>query len=112
MRLSLVAGALAASLAFAAPAFAQWYGPGYAYGPGPDQGYGPGYGYDEGYDVGPGPGPVVVAPTAPRIYEGRSAAVEVGPGSDAASFCAMHFRSYDPATGTYLGYDGQYHSCP
>ncbi|MFZ3361679.1 MAG: BA14K family protein [Xanthobacteraceae bacterium] len=26
--------------------------------------------------------------------------------------CASRFRSFDPATGTYLGRDGQRHSCP
>ncbi len=25
--------------------------------------------------------------------------------------CAQRFRSYDPASGTYLGYDGQRHAC-
>lgn len=29
----------------------------------------------------------------------------------AANSCAQRFRSYDPATGTYLGYDGQRHPC-
>jgi hypothetical protein len=24
----------------------------------------------------------------------------------------QRFRSYDPASGTYLGYDGQRHPCP
>jgi BA14K-like protein len=28
------------------------------------------------------------------------------------AWCEAHFRSYNPATGTYLGFDGQYHSCP
>lgn len=27
-------------------------------------------------------------------------------------YCAQRFRSYDPASGTYLGYDGERHSCP
>ncbi|MGO4338525.1 BA14K family protein [Labrys sp. KB_33_2] len=26
--------------------------------------------------------------------------------------CAARFRSYNRATGTYLGYDGARHSCP
>ena len=26
--------------------------------------------------------------------------------------CAQHFRSYDPASGTYLGRDGRRHACP
>jgi hypothetical protein len=28
------------------------------------------------------------------------------------AYCEAHFRSYNPATGTYLGYDGVYHRCP
>jgi BA14K-like protein len=30
----------------------------------------------------------------------------------AATDCAARFRSFDPATGTYLGFDGRRHSCP
>ena len=26
-------------------------------------------------------------------------------------YCARRFRSYDPSSGTYLGYDGQRHYC-
>jgi BA14K-like protein len=29
-----------------------------------------------------------------------------------ASWCAAQYRSYDPATGTYLGFDGLRHPCP
>ncbi|MBF9233123.1 BA14K family protein [Microvirga sp. BT350] len=28
------------------------------------------------------------------------------------NYCAQRFRSYDPASGTYLGYDGLRHPCP
>ena len=63
---------------------------------------GPYYGYDDGY----GPG------YADYAYE-EPGAVAVGPsGGDAESYCAQRFRSYDPATGTYLGYDGMRHPCP
>jgi hypothetical protein len=31
---------------------------------------------------------------------------------DAVSYCASRYRSYDPASGTFLGYDGLRHSCP
>jgi len=34
-----------------------------------------------------------------------------GYGGDAA-YCASRYRSYDPATGTFLGYDGVRHPCP
>ena len=29
-----------------------------------------------------------------------------------ASYCAQRYRSYDPRSGTYLGYDGMRHPCP
>lgn len=39
--------------------------------------------------------------------------VSGGTGDDAAAAkCAQHFRSYNPATRTYLGYDGKRHACP
>lgn len=52
--------------------------------------YGPGYYYGE-----PGYYAAVPAPTG-----------------DGDAYCARRFRSYDPSTGTYLGYDGQRHPCP
>ena len=39
---------------------------------------------------------------APRYYAG----------DDAVAYCMSRFRSYDPASGTYLGYDGYRHPCP
>ncbi len=33
-------------------------------------------------------------------------------GGNAASYCAQRYRSYDPASGTYLGYDGVRRACP
>jgi hypothetical protein len=53
--------------------------------------YAPGYEYyDEPY-----------AAAAPGVVAG-----------DADAYCAQRFRSYDPASGTYLGYDGLRHPCP
>ena len=31
---------------------------------------------------------------------------------DAQTSCADRYRSYDPTTGTFLGYDGHEHPCP
>ena len=31
---------------------------------------------------------------------------------DEIAYCMQLFRSYDPASGTYLGYDGYRHPCP
>ena len=63
----------------------------YAYGP---DYYGPDY-YDDGYYDG-----------------GAEVAVVPGGGGDSVAYCEQRFRSYDPASGTYLGYDGQRHPCP
>ncbi len=30
----------------------------------------------------------------------------------AVAYCAQRYRSYDPYSGTYLGYDGYRHPCP
>jgi len=47
-------------------------------------------------------------PPAAGYYGGPA---PVGPGGD-PGYCAQRYRSYDPATGTFLGYDGQRHPCP
>ena len=31
---------------------------------------------------------------------------------DSVAYCMQRFKSYDPASGTYLGYDGKRHPCP
>ena len=35
-----------------------------------------------------------------------------GPGGDVVSYCMQRFRSYDPGSGTYLGFDGARHPYP
>jgi hypothetical protein len=52
----------------------------------------------------------------PYYYYGPPAAYGPGypaaaPGAAGAS-CASRFKSYDPATGTFLGHDGLRHPCP
>lgn len=32
--------------------------------------------------------------------------------ADAIAYCASRYRSYDPVSMTYLGYDGRRHPCP
>src|SRR5262245_33548573 len=73
---------------FRGPRFAFGFGPGYY-----DYGY-----YDYGYPYY-------------DDYAYGDDYVAVGPSGDAAS-CAQRFRSYDPSTGTYLGYDGIRRPCP
>ena len=46
---------------------------------------------------GYGPGYVVGSPYA---------------GGNAVAYCQQRFRSYDPGSGTYLGFDGLRHPCP
>jgi len=54
--------------------------------------YDPGY-YDDSY------------------YDDSAAVAAATEGGDAA-YCAQTYQSYDPASGMYLGYDGQWHPCP
>jgi hypothetical protein len=44
-------------------------------------------------------------------YDDGTAVVVPGGGGD-ASYCAQRYRSWDPASGTYLGNDGLRHPCP
>lgn len=39
-------------------------------------------------------------------------AANAAAGGNAVAYCSQRFRSYDPASGTYLGYDGYRHPCP
>jgi hypothetical protein len=52
------------------------------------------YAYAPGYTYGPN-----------YIYESDGDGAEV-------AYCQRRFRSYDSASGTYLGYDGLRHPCP
>lgn len=45
-------------------------------------------------------------------YDEPSVAVVPDSGGDSSAYCAQRYKSYDPASGTYLGYDGQRHPCP
>ena len=123
-RLKILAAAIA--LLAATPVVAQEMGT--AYGPGPG-GYYNGDGYYNGYDRGyyrdnrqngfwPGRvaddvvddavGTAGAIATAPfRALDGNPA-YAMGPD---ATYCAQRYRSYDPASGTFMGYDGQRHPC-
>jgi len=56
-------------------------------------GYGPTYYYE----------PYYAPPPPPAYYSG---------GGDDVAYCMQRFKSYDPRSGTYLGYDGRRHPCP
>lgn len=48
--------------------------------------------------------------TAPfRAFDNRDS-YAMAPQGD--SYCAQRYRSYDPASGTFMGFDGQRHPCP
>lgn len=82
------------------------YGPDYGYAPG--YAYAPAYAYSPDYTYAPGgytPGYSDYAYAPEGYTTGYSA------GNDVA-YCSQRFRSYDRASGTYMGYDGQRHSCP
>ena len=61
--------------------------------------YGDDYAYSDGYDAGYDTG-----------YPVDTGVVVSSAGGD-ASYCAQRYRSYDPASGTYLGFDGLRHPC-
>lgn len=62
-----------------------------------------------------GYGPYYPAPYyGPGPYEGYPApapAYGPGPGPGGDAYCAQKYRSYDPATGTFMGKDGVRHPC-
>lgn len=59
-----------------------------------------------GYGIGPG----IAGLAAGAIIGGAIAAGTRG--NSAVAYCRSRFKSYNPATGTYLGYDGRHHHCP
>ena len=55
-------------------------------------------------------GALATAPYGPGYYPPP---VAYGPPpGDAIAYCMQRFKSYDPNSGTYLGYDGNRHPCP
>jgi hypothetical protein len=85
---SFIPGAVAGAViggALASQSYAYYDTPGYA----------PGY-YDNG-----------------GYYDDSAVAVVPAPtGDDSTAYCMQTYRSYDPTSGTYLGYDGMRHPCP
>ncbi len=66
--------------------------------------------HDRGDDVGRVLGGiiggVIIGATRPRYYEPPPVY------TDPIAYCIQRFRSYNPKTGYYLGFDGQYRRCP
>jgi hypothetical protein len=140
-KLTLLSATAIIAAVIAAPALAQEggaIGPGSRYGlepePGPtyyDQGYGGYYSqgddgyynrsyYNQNYYRG-GFAPLDAAAGLANGAVNTAGAIATAPfragnnGAYAAmasdSYCAQRYRSYDPASGTFMGYDGRRHPC-
>ena len=94
---AVIGGAIAASRPWSGYNYYNYYDD-YAYSP-----YGSGPSGYNSYNYDYAPGGYSYGPS----YSYRYSAA----GNDDA-YCSQRFRSYDPASGTYLGYDGQRHPCP
>ncbi len=73
--------------------------------------YGPRYGYyrrDRGSAAAAG----AIGLATGAIIGGAIASQQAQAAQSQHSYCAQRFRSYDPRSGTYLGYDGLRHPCP
>jgi hypothetical protein len=62
-------------------------------------------------------GGALAAQAAPPPYYYGGPVYDTAPvyepsGPDDVAYCMQQFRSYDPMSGTYLGYDGLRHPCP
>ncbi|MEX0842432.1 MAG: BA14K family protein [Xanthobacteraceae bacterium] len=68
----------------------------------------PRYYYDSGPAYYYAPPPRVYYAPAPRVYYGPPAYAY----DPAIAYCMRRFKSYDPYSMTYLGYDGYRHYCP
>jgi hypothetical protein len=103
------------------PARSQYQHRGYS------QGQGPGYGIGAGVAAFAAAAPIggAIASQNQGYYPAETYPVYSDPGygySDAApvvynngdsgAYCEQTYRTYDPASGTYLGYDGFRHPCP
>ncbi|OSI24846.1 MULTISPECIES: BA14K family protein [Bradyrhizobium] len=58
-----------------------------------------------------GPGAAVIGGLAAGALIGGAIANSEAR-ADVSAYCAQRHKSYDPASGTYLGYDGARHPCP
>ena len=63
-----------------------------------------------GWDVAAGL--LAMAPAYDSYYYGVGFSYEVPADAGAVAYCVQRFRSYDLASGTYLGRDGYRHACP
>jgi BA14K-like protein len=93
-----------------------YYGRPYGYGRGY---YGRPYGYYYGHNSGNAAAAGVAGLAAGALIGGAIASqqAQAAPAygvadPNAVAYCSRRYRSYDPATGTFLGNDGLRHPCP
>lgn len=85
--------------------YRRWHrGPGWRHG-----GYHHRHGWRHGYY---GNGAAALGGLAAGAIIGGAIANSQARAGDADAYCSQRFKSYDPASGTYLGYDGNRHACP
>jgi hypothetical protein len=87
-----------------------------------DRGFRRGPGFGVGFGVGPGyylyddyayyDDPYYSDTYAYDYETAPAVGVAVGTGGGDPEYCMRRYRSYDPASGTFLGYDGIRHPCP
>lgn len=74
---------------------------------------GRGYGYHHHHRGGGGAGALIGGLAAGAIIGGAIAASQAQAAAQQnAAYCAQRYRSYDPASGTYLNRDGNRYPCP
>ena len=73
-----------------------------------------GRGWGRGAGVGAGiiGGAILGGMLAAPYYAYEGPYYGPGYGGNAVAYCMQRFRSYDPGSGTYVGYDGLRHPCP
>jgi hypothetical protein len=95
----------------------RWIGPGLGFAAGLALGAPYGYGYyDDPYSYGGDYADAYYGDNSFAYYDGAAAPDVVygstQTGGDSTAFCQQQYKSYNAATGTYLGYDGARHPCP
>ncbi len=92
------------------------YAPGYSYAPAPAYAYRPDYVETSTYAYVPRttyvPNAYAYSPTVETVVTPRRWVYEADNGGRDVAYCRARYRSYDPASQTFLGYDGLRHSCP
>lgn len=93
----------------------RYYRPGYGFAAGLAAGaIGSSYYYNDPYDsyaYADGYGGDYAGYSGDYAGDDQYVGVAAGDG-DASGYCAQHYRSYDPSSGTFLGNDGLRHPCP